>query len=84
MRQRRGRNLPGLAGAPVSAHWGVPDPAAVTGPPDKIARAFRTAHDRLQARICALLALPLDRLDPESLTGRLAAIGRTNDTGAAP
>jgi arsenate reductase len=50
-------------GQPMTAHWGVPDPAAVDGPPDQIARAFREAFVTLDRRIALFLSLPLSSLD---------------------
>jgi arsenate reductase len=49
-------------GQPMTAHWGVPDPAAVTGSPDKIERAFRDAFMILDRRIGLFLSLPLSTL----------------------
>jgi arsenate reductase (thioredoxin) len=50
-------------GQPITAHWGIPDPAAVTGSPEQITRAFRDAFITLDRRIALLLALPLSSLD---------------------
>src|ERR1019366_7365263 len=50
-------------GHPMTAHWGIPDPAAVKGPPDEIARAFRDAFTILDRRIGLFLALPLATLE---------------------
>jgi len=50
-------------GQPMTAHWGIPDPAAVTGPPEQVERAFRDAFTILDRRISLLLNLPLSRLD---------------------
>jgi arsenate reductase len=47
----------------MTAHWGVPDPAAVIGSPEKIARAFRDAFVALDRRISLFLSLPLSSLD---------------------
>jgi arsenate reductase (thioredoxin) len=46
-------------GQPLTAHWGVPDPAAVTGAPDEIERAYRSAFMTLERRIDLFLSLPL-------------------------
>jgi arsenate reductase len=48
-------------GQPMTAHWGVPDPAAVAGAPDQIEKAFRDAFMILDRRISLLLCLPLSR-----------------------
>jgi arsenate reductase (thioredoxin) len=50
-------------GQPMTAHWGVPDPAAVTGTPEEIDRAFRDAFVTLGRRITLFLSLPLASLD---------------------
>jgi arsenate reductase (thioredoxin) len=50
-------------GQPIAAHWGVPDPAAVQGTADQIAKAFRDAFFTLDRRISLFLALPLASLD---------------------
>lgn len=63
-------------GQPVSAHWGIPDPAAVEGSDADKEAAFALAFDRLKRRIDAMLALPLERLSPEERRAQLQAIGR--------
>jgi arsenate reductase (thioredoxin) len=50
-------------GQPLTAHWGVPDPAAVTGKPDEIERAYHCAFMTLERRIDLLLSLPLATID---------------------
>ncbi len=64
-------------GQPMTAHWGIPDPAAVEG--DDVTRmlAFRQAFRELEKRIEIFLSLPLDSLDRLKLQQRLDAIGRT-------
>jgi protein-tyrosine-phosphatase len=62
-------------GAPVTAHWGVPDPAAVEGPEEKRRAAFRDAALTLRRRIELLLGLPVAKLDRSSLRARLREIG---------
>lgn len=64
-------------GQPMTAHWGVPDPAAVEG--DEISRltAFRTAFRELENRIKIFVSLPFDSLDRLKLQKRLDEIGRT-------
>ena len=54
-------------GQPITAHWGVPDPAAVAGPPEQIERAFRDAFMILDRRIGLLLCLPVSSLDKLAL-----------------
>jgi arsenate reductase (thioredoxin) len=62
-------------GQPITAHWGVPDPAAVRGTPEKIDRAFAQAFSTLDRRISLLLALPLASLDSLAIKQRLDSIG---------
>jgi arsenate reductase len=50
-------------GQPMTAHWGIPDPAAVKGAPEEVERAFRDAFASLDRRISLFLALPLATLD---------------------
>ncbi len=64
-------------GQPMTAHWGVPDPAAVKGTPDEIARAFRDAFVVLDRRIGLFLSLPLDTLDQLAIKHELDNIGRS-------
>ena len=64
-------------GQPVTAHWGVPDPAAVHGTEEEIKRAFRDAYFMLEKRIELFISLPHASLDPMELKQRCAAIGRT-------
>jgi arsenate reductase len=64
-------------GNPITAHWGVADPAAVEGTDDQRRQAFRDACQRLEARIKLLLALPLDKLDRLALKHRAEEIGRS-------
>ena len=64
-------------GQPITAHWGVPDPAAVRGSPAHIERAFREAFIILDRRISLFLCLPLKTLDQLALKRELDHIGRT-------
>jgi arsenate reductase (thioredoxin) len=63
-------------GQPMTAHWGVPDPAAVKGMPEEIARAFRDAFSILDRRISLLLSLPLSTLETLAIQRELDNIGR--------
>ena len=63
-------------GQPVTAHWGVPDPAAVDGDATKIGRAFRDAFIVLDRRISLFLALPLASLDRLALKKEVDRIGK--------
>jgi arsenate reductase len=64
-------------GHPMTAHWGIPDPAAVQGTPDEIERAFRDAFTLLDRRITLLIALPLSELDAMATEQHFKEIGRT-------
>ncbi len=64
-------------GQPMTAHWGVPDPAAVTGTPEEIARAFRDAFTVLDRRIGLFLSLPLRTLEQIALQREIDQIGRS-------
>ena len=61
---------------PMTAHWGVPDPAAVTGSPEQVARAYRDAFVALERRIGLFLSLPLSPVDHFALKKELDKIGR--------
>jgi protein-tyrosine-phosphatase len=63
-------------GQPMTAHWGVPDPAAVEGSDEEKRRAFRQALSTLSARINLFINLPVDKLDRLALTKKLQEIGR--------
>jgi len=63
-------------GQPTSAHWGVPDPAAVQGSEAEIERAFREALLLLNRRIDLFLALPLEKLDNLAIKRELNNIGQ--------
>src|ERR1700741_5671380 len=62
-------------GQPMTAHWGVPDPAAVTGTAEQIEKAFRDAFFLLDRRISLFLCLPLASIDKLSLKKELDNIG---------
>jgi arsenate reductase (thioredoxin) len=63
------------AGQPMTAHWGVPDPAAVTGTDEEIRRAYRDAYFILERRISLFLCLPLSTIDGFALKTKLDDIG---------
>lgn len=71
-----GEVCPVWPGQPVSAHWGIPDPAAVEGSEAQQRKAFTDAALTLRRRIELLLSLPLQRLDGMSLQHELRAIGQ--------
>jgi arsenate reductase len=62
-------------GQPLTAHWGIPDPAAVQGSPDQVARAFRDAFMMLDRRISLFLCLPLASLDRLAIQKQIDSIG---------
>jgi arsenate reductase len=62
-------------GQPMTAHWGVADPAAVAGSPEQIERAFRDAFSVLERRISLFLSLPLASLDALAIKKRITEIG---------
>jgi arsenate reductase len=63
-------------GQPMTAHWGIPDPAAVEGSSQQIERAFRDAFFLLDRRIGLFLSLPLSTLDRLALKKEIESIGR--------
>jgi arsenate reductase (thioredoxin) len=69
-------------GRPVSAHWGIADPAEATGTPAEIALAFKEAYRMLFQRIGIFTALPLRSLDKLSLQGKLRDIGQMEGSTA--
>jgi arsenate reductase len=71
-------------GQPMTAHWGVPDPAAATGTEAEQRLAFAEAYRMLNARVSIFVSLPLRSLDQLSLQRRLEEIGRTKDVSASP
>ena len=72
-----GESCPLWPGQPITAHWGIPDPAAATGSEAEIALAFKDAYRMLKRRVDLLLALPISKLDRLVLTTRLKEIGRS-------
>jgi arsenate reductase (thioredoxin) len=72
-----GETCPVWPGQPMTAHWGIPDPAEAKGHPAEIALAFKDAYRMLNQRIGIFTALPLRSLDKLSLQAKLNEIGRT-------
>jgi len=64
-------------GQPMTAHWGIPDPAAVTGSPEEIARAFHDAFVVMDRRIGLFLSLPLATLQELAIQRNIETIGRS-------
>ena len=77
-----GESCPVWPGQPMTAHWGVPDPAEAKGTPAEIALAFKDAYRMLHQRIGVFTALPIRSLDQLSLQQRLKDIGRMDDAAA--
>lgn len=71
-----GEACPLWPGQPMTAHWGIPDPAAATGSAAEISLAFKDAYRMLLQRIGVFAALPLRSLDRMSLQAKLKDIGR--------
>ncbi|MBI2720179.1 MAG: arsenate reductase ArsC [Rhizobiales bacterium] len=74
-----GEVCPIWPGQPMRAHWGIPDPAAVTGTEALRRAAFADAYGRLYNRISVFLSLPIDSLDHLALKAKLDRIGETKD-----
>ena len=75
-----GEVCPVWPGQPMTAHWGIADPAAVTGSEKERRAAFRTAFSELDSRIKIFTSLPIRSLDRIKLQERLNAIGRSKLT----
>ncbi len=71
-----GEVCPIWPGQPMTAHWGMEDPAAVAGDEGRQRQAFRNAYTELEARIRIFTSLPFDQLDRMTLQQRLDRIGR--------
>jgi len=82
--QAAGEVCPIWPGTPVTAHWGVPDPAAATGPEEARMAAFHRAHRELENRIKLFTSLPIAALDRMVLQRRVREIGATQLDPAAP
>ena len=78
-----GEVCPVWPGQPITAHWGVADPAAVAGTDAERRKAFLRAFTELSTRINLLLALPLEKLDRLALKRKLDEIGRTGSEAPA-
>ncbi len=64
-------------GQPMTAHWGIPDPAAVQGTPEQIERAYSQAFQALERRMSLFLCLPFATLDTFALQKKLDDIGKS-------
>ena len=74
-----GEVCPVWPGKPITAHWGIPDPAAAEGSDAAKRQAFVDAYDTLTRRIAQFVQLPFESFDGGALQQRLAAIGKTAD-----
>jgi arsenate reductase (thioredoxin) len=77
-----GEACPFWPGQPMTAHWGVPDPAAAAGSEAEVRLAFADAFRMLSNRILAFVSLPLRSLDSLTLQRRLDDIGKAKDSAA--
>jgi protein-tyrosine-phosphatase len=77
-----GETCPVWPGQPMTAHWGVPDPAEAQGNAAEVALAFKDAYRMLRQRIAVFTALPIRSLDQLSLQARLKEIGRMDGAAA--
>jgi protein-tyrosine-phosphatase len=75
--QAAGEACPVWPGQPMTAHWGIPDPAAVEGSDEDRRKAFFRAFNQLQHRLSIFVNLPMDKLDRLTLQRRLDEIGRS-------
>ncbi len=73
-----GEVCPVWPGQPMTAHWGIEDPAAVTETAEKQKQAFKTAYFQLERRLQIFLNLPMASLDKMTLQSRLDSIGQTS------
>jgi arsenate reductase (thioredoxin) len=80
--QAAGEVCPIWPGNPMTAHWGIPDPAAVEGSEAQRRAAFRDAYRRLDARIKLFVALPLEKLDRMAIKRETDKIGRLRPDAA--
>ena len=76
-----GEVCPVWPGQPMTAHWGIPDPAAVEGSDDEKRKAFFTAYSQLNTRLSLFANLPLDRIGRLALKEKLDQIGAAKATG---
>jgi arsenate reductase len=71
-----GETCPLWPGAPVKAHWGIPDPAGNGESPEAKRAAFEEAYRLLEMRVAALVALPVEEMHKDDLTQALSQIGK--------
>ena len=75
-----GEACPVFLGAPLKAHWGLPDPADVTGSDAEVDAAFEQTWHWLEMRVGEFLALPFETMDRAELSAALARIGQLEGT----
>ena len=78
--QAAGEVCPIWPGNPITAHWGIHDPAAVEGTEAERVQAFRDAYRQLENRIKLFVALPVETLDRMAIKRELEQIGRTDSS----
>jgi arsenate reductase (thioredoxin) len=78
-----GETCPAWPGQPMTAHWGVEDPAAFVGTEEQTYRVFRSIYGKLENRIKIFASLPIRSLDKLSLQKRIEEIGRTPQAAPA-
>jgi arsenate reductase len=78
--QAAGEVCPVWPGNPVTAHWGVPDPAAAEGTNTELRRVFRDAYVALENRIKLFVALPIEKLGRMAIEHKVDGIGRDGAT----
>jgi hypothetical protein len=76
--QAAGEECPVWPGQPMTAHWGINDPAAAKGDDEVKRKAFFRAYNELTTRISLFLNLPVDKLDRLTLQRKLDDIGRVS------
>ncbi len=79
-----GEVCPVWPGQPVTAHWGIEDPAAVEGTQAEKANAFEQAFRAMHDRIAAFLELPLEHLSPDAITAAIKRIGQKYGSSEQP
>jgi len=79
-----GEACPVWPGQPMTAHWGIPDPAEASGNAAEVSLAFKEAYRLLNRRIGIFIALPLHSLDELTLQGKLRDIGHMEGATSAP
>jgi arsenate reductase len=82
--QAAGEVCPVWPGQPMTAHWGINDPASVEGDVEARQRAFFRAYNELQNRLLIFVNLPMEKLDRVSLQRKLDEIGLSAGTNEAP